>query len=503
MVGRRWVTPALAIAMALGPSVARADDTGSSPVIFRGYAAGARGFAVSAANGDTGVQVHDHPYSVVTPRGPFVLPGVAEIAVVTGRTQAARPGGALTQSSRAEALSAALAAGSPLEVRARAAIGSATAECADGVVTARADAVVRDVSAAGTDVIADDHPAPGTVLVDQPGLRVVANEQEAVPNGITVTALHVISAAGDVRLGVATAAIDVCPTAEAYGRGPQAAVAVRTTGESRGEGSFFESIPCADGGAGPSYHFDYTSPIEAADASASSDALAGRADIFLDMHLSNPQRGYLLGSESRLVVSNGRGSITAEMRSGSCASPTLTVLPGGFIGSGTWRVVDATGSFREARGEGTFTFQATVGPGADNVLALTASGLVGVLLPHLSFRPLDGVWSAQGFVSGRLVTALEVANDGPGDAFGVSLEGIVPAAAGVSFVNPALPLDLTDLAIGESQTPSLRFLVPPMSCDRSGCTVPYTARVRGRTALNQLFETRPFETVVAAGGPSA
>lgn len=501
---------ALAVLAAAVGMPADADLTGEAPIRFRGFAIGASVPGVQL--GSTGVQAHDHPYSIVSPRGPLVVPGVLEASVLVGRTEAGRPGRARRQDSFAEAIAVTVfpESAQPIEiplVRAR-----ASAVCGDGAVTTEAEGFAGDINVAGNVVPVPD-PAPNTVLVDQGGLKIVVNEQTPIPNGVAVTSVRVTAGTTNVLVGRAEASVEVCPTDQAWRVGPPAHISLETGTGGSGEGTFTNSVQCGDQGTGSYFHFDYAGDLDPADASASSDAVAGTLDAFIDVHLSDQGGGglaqgpvaYLLGAESRVRITTPRGAITAVLESGDCENPTLFKAGEVVAGSGTWELAPefATGSFREATGQGTFSLVATVGPGADNTLTLTSfEGDISVLLPHLTFDTRGARSTTQGFLAGRVSAVLDVVNDGPGDAFDVTIGSITPVSPSITFDAPSLPRELSDLAFGEGAPSTLRFTLGPFSCDRLGCVFQYRVGVDALTALNQPIHTTSIESVVAPGVPS-
>src|SRR5437870_5644237 len=100
-------------------------DAGDLPITFHGAATGLTG--AGQILGTTGDQIRAHPYSVTSPRGPFVVSGALDARLVTARAEAGRPGTLRAQTVSSEATDVTVMPGSPFAVRATFARGDATA----------------------------------------------------------------------------------------------------------------------------------------------------------------------------------------------------------------------------------------------------------------------------------------------------------------------------------------------------------------------------------------
>jgi hypothetical protein len=226
-------------------------------------------------------------------------------------------------------------------------------------------------------------------------------------------------------------------------------------------------VPCADGGSGASWRYTYGAELTGGEFSS----VPGELQLYIELHSENTgasppyEDAWLAPEQSRVTLSNPRGSMTLGLASGSCDAPTLAFNGTFASGPGTWAVSDNFGSYREATGSGTFTLMASVGPGSDNPFSIGLSGLVTVLTPGLAAELISARWEPGSSGGSRnAAVTYRITNTGPGDAFGVRLLASSSPAPGITVVS-TLPLDLGDLLIGESALAQVRYALQ----DRESC----------------------------------
>lgn len=214
---------------------------------------------------------------------------------------------------------------------------------------------------------------------------------------------------------------------------------------------------CAEGGNGAHFHYEYGAPL----AAGAFTSLPSSLRLQLDLHAEasgTPQpsyaRAFMLGEASSVAISNERGTIRLALKSGegTCSAANLS-----FDGTrltapatGTWRVVEATGSYREARagpGPNTFELSAEVAPGADNPFRLRLNGSIQVLKPVPRVTVKKTYWGFLGvdYALRRVTVVYEVKNIGKGDAYGARLTDVVSTTAGTTPLGPKVQ-KLGDLA---------------------------------------------------------
>ena len=176
-----------------------------------------------------------------------------------------------------------------------------------------------------------------------------------------------------------------------------------------------------------------------------------------------------------------------------------------------------------------FNLAAELSPGADSpwTLALT-EGSINVLQPDLTVVVDRTYWSHLGldYVARIVSVDYRVANNGPGDAFGVQWLGAPSSAPGVRecgedryyYANPCFPdpppvIPLGDLASCplasdagipadcDSEIVTVRYKMDPVNGPCSlvllGCTFPTTVTVRIPDALDVATEKSESEVVTA------
>ena len=276
---------------------------------------------------------------------------------------------------------------------------------------------------------------------------------------------------------------------------------------------------CGEGGNGAHFHYGYGAELPA----GAFTSLPADVRLHLDLHAEAsgaPQPAYakafMLGESSSVAISTERGTIRLALKSGtgSCDDPNL-----GFDGTkltapatGTWRVVEATGSYRQARegaGANTFELSAEVAPGADNAFRLKLNGAVKVLKPALELRVKKTYWGFLGadYALRRVTVVYEVRNAGRGDAYGVTLTDVTSPTAGVAVLGPKVQKlgDLAggeDPAGGETEDARVKFqfgLSKPCSLVILNCRFDGTLAVSMPDALDQPIQ---FTRTVQATAPA-
>lgn len=308
------------------------------------------------------------------------------------------------------------------------------------------------------------------------------------------------------------AAAPAAPT-QAQEAGPSTALQLTGLSGRNGVGKISTpGRPCAAGGDGAYWHYDYSAPLERLDLASELvktrfSSQPGEFRLHLDLHSEDAGRpapnAFLLGGESHASLINDRGTVKLRLKAGDCSKPGLSFNGTTASGSGAWEVGSSTGAYRNATGNGTFTIhQADVAPGADNPFRLDLTGGLIVQQPSLSVPTVDAYWGNLGldYLLRRLTVVYEVKNEGPGDAFSVQFVGAQPKDVGtaVTVVPPAAnPTRLGDLRSGQSDKVKVRYRIgtgdPP--CDAVLLQCRFNAEVTVNM-LDALDRTRP-------GGPTA
>ncbi|MDX1450822.1 MAG: hypothetical protein R3246_17360, partial [Acidimicrobiia bacterium] len=202
--------------------------------------------------------------------------------------------------------------------------------------------------------------------------------------------------------------------------------------------------------------------------------------------LSEEQKlvAFLLGDDSRVALTNQRGSLEIALESGTCDEPSI--LFDGLVAQSataanfpptqsdplppsTWRVVGGTGGYAGAEGAGDFVLFADVSPGADNPFALVLDGDLAVVQPDLGIHMVRSYWwlGTPDYVNRRVTVIYEVTNVGAGHAYDVTLFEAVSATPGVSLANrnsatlfDNVPQLLGDLHPGETKQFMLQWVLP-------------------------------------------
>ena len=229
--------------------------------------------------------------------------------------------------------------------------------------------------------------------------------------------------------------------------------------------------PCADGGEGGHWHYDYGAPL--ADGAFSN--LPGDLRMHLDLHTDDdgplidppadpPFAGagatpFLLGRESHVTLNNARGRITLALIGGSCGEPGDATFDGKEASAeGAWEVVRGVGAYRDATGTGTYALTADVTPGADNTFDVVLDGNITIVPPAITVQAVDAYWGLLGvdYLRRRVTVVYRITNTGAGDSFGARLTGITSSTNGVEPVGvTARPLG--DLRPEESELVTVRY----------------------------------------------
>lgn len=267
--------------------------------------------------------------------------------------------------------------------------------------------------------------------------------------------------------------------------------------------------PCAEGGDGASWHYDYESPLTAGTFSA----LAGELRFHLDLHsedgstrtppLDKPappavSPAFLQGEESHTSLINDRGTVKLRLTSGTCQAPALTFDGSSASGSGAWHVGGSTGSYRNATGSGTFRLVAGVAPGADNPFSLVLDGSLDILAPSLKVEVVETYWGFLGadYLVRKVTVVYRITNTGPGDAFGARVVKVTSPTNGVTVLGP-VPQALGDLLgdpdgagplTGDSEIVRIRYqfgLLKPCALVILGCVFDTKLEVSMPDALDR------------------
>jgi hypothetical protein len=262
---------------------------------------------------------------------------------------------------------------------------------------------------------------------------------------------------------------------------------------SRGTGTIDPGESCDEGGDGGYWHYDYEAPLPAGVITGAQSTLNGSARVHLDVHSEDkvvratpgepgPGEAWLQGTESTITFANQRGTVGMRLASdggAGCETPHSLAFDGITVsGAGTWEITEATGSYRQAVGDGTATFTAAVAPGADNPFDVAMTGDIAVLQPELQVEPIDSYWAFLGahYLIRRVTVVYRVTNVGDGDAFGVRLTAASSPTQGVKLIGPIpfdtavsglgpVPQHLGDLPAGASEIVRLRWELPNPSGD--------------------------------------
>lgn len=343
----------------------------------------------------------------------------------------------------------------------------------------------------------------------QPGAR---GRRRGGPGVGALAALLAPAVAGLVLLPVTPAAA-VDPFALAFSaRGTDGVGRISTPGR-----------PCAEGGDGAYWHYDYSAPLAGRTSAGPGvfSALPGELRLHVDLHSEqgetrvtpagqaapppSPQpSAFLLAEESHASLINERGTVKLRLRSGECARDKLTLAFDGVTasGPGTWSVDPnaATGAYRQATGNGTFGLTAAVAPGADNPFDLRLDGKIEVLKPSLKVEVADVYWGFLGadYLLRRVTVVYRVTNAGPGDAFAARFVDAASSTTDVTFLGPANQ-PLGDLLAGESELVKVRYRLgpgnPPCALVILGCQFDTRVKVDLPDALD-----RPAQTSAAPTG---
>ncbi|MCB5167123.1 hypothetical protein LG634_20055 [Streptomyces bambusae] len=169
----------------------------------------------------------------------------------------------------------------------------------------------------------------------------------------------------------------------------------------------------------------------------------------------------LRGDDSRVTLTNSRGTVVLALSSGNCTAPTLAFGGGTVAGSGTWTVVPdatATHAYRQATGAGTFTINAGASPATGNPWSLSLNGTLTALEPALAVTH-RAFWGGPGpYLTRTLSVEYRIRNNGPGDAFNVKLVDAAVTGSGATRLGP-VPQTVGTIPAGRTAGVVVRYRV--------------------------------------------
>lgn len=266
-------------------------------------------------------------------------------------------------------------------------------------------------------------------------------------------------------------------------------ISVAASGD-HGHGRIEDGRPCADGGDGRYWHYEYGGPVLPGQFTQRPAELKLHLDLH---HDGDAAAAFLLDDETHASLLDDRGTIRVRLRSdaGGCDDvPNLPFDGTTVTGTGTWEVDRAAGAYEGAAGSGTFDLSASVAPGADNPWALALDGEITVPQPTLSATVVRTFWGGLGtdYLSRRPTVVYRVRNDGPGAAYGARLTAATSPTPGVTPLGP-VPRSLGDLAPGEEATVAVRYqfgLLQPCALVILDCPFTTALTVEWRDALDRV-----------------
>lgn len=319
---------------------------------------------------------------------------------------------------------------------------------------------------------------------------------------------------------VAASAVVITMIAPASASEPPPNLVVTLQGENGVVRATEPGLTCADDGEGSYRHYLIDAPL----AGGVVSNLTGKARATLDVHYDGDKaltaqgpNAFLLGTESRLTLSNERGSVQVALPAGSCAAPLVT-FDGttASLGTGSWTKLTGTGAYRDVKvlhNTGKFNFTAEMSPGADNAWRLNLNGLIEVLQPELTVKVERSYWGNLGldYVTRVVTVVYRIANTGPGDSFGARFKSAQPTTAGVRACGePQSLLDSCpqsappERALGDLSlcTPNLDGSLPS-TCDTELVTVRYRIEPLAPCENSDTLLGCDFETEVKVDMPDA
>ncbi len=266
-----------------------------------------------------------------------------------------------------------------------------------------------------------------------------------------------------------------------------------------GTGTSAVGVACGSGGQGDSWSYTYSAT---ANPPAFTQTLPVTVGLNLDLHSDSGHTSAFLGPNTTVTLTNTRGTVTLGLTSGSCGQPTLAFNGTVASGSGSWQVTGGTGAYRSTTGSGTFTLMAQVAAGTTNPFSLALLGTLSVLQPSLSVPAASARWAnPSDLFARRLTVTYTVKNNGPGDAFGVSVVSVTPVTSGVTVLS-STPIAVGDIAAGASRQVSvvyhLKVANPPCTAYIAVCTVQATLTLRVPDSLDVPVAPNPAFTVSAS-----
>lgn len=266
----------------------------------------------------------------------------------------------------------------------------------------------------------------------------------------------------------------------AHAAGPQQ-VNISVSG-SNGSGVTEPGIPCASGGDGASWRYNYSAALTPGDFSQQPGTLSLALDLHSEGFEDLAANAWLPPGTNAATITNARGTATLAMTSGTCDSPTISFDGSTASGTGVWSV-GGTGAYRDMTGGGTFALnQAQVGPGSTNPFQLNLSGSVAVPSPVLDVEVARAAWTRSPDPrTHRALVEYRVLNVGPGDAFGVRVAGNSSPTPGVTPVT-ALPVQVPDIPAGGSAIVELHYDIAK-PC-KAGCPIETELSINFADALD-------------------
>lgn len=228
-------------------------------------------------------------------------------------------------------------------------------------------------------------------------------------------------------------------------------------------------LACGAGGSGAYREYFLESQLPPGEFSSLAATLRATVDVHTDPALSSISAGknsFLLAANSHVTIGTDRGTVQLLLNGqgsgaglGSCPQASMTFDGTTVTGTGRWTVGVATGAYRNASGNGTFTLSSALLPGANNPWSLTLTpSSFAVLEPALGVSVASTFWGDLGLdYASRIVSVTyNVTNTGPGDVFGAVLRSATSPTAGVTPLGPT-PQALGDIASGASSQVTVRY----------------------------------------------
>ncbi|MEJ7784819.1 MAG: hypothetical protein WKF96_08450 [Solirubrobacteraceae bacterium] len=224
-----------------------------------------------------------------------------------------------------------------------------------------------------------------------------------------------------------------------------------------GEGSFVDTLDCAEGGDGDSFRYAWQDQPSG----PASGLFAGTWNGSFEVHeAGRGPAAFVPRGDGRLSITlaaggerRGTGGLdtTAD---GSCADAPLTLgtQPDGdpeVTGTLPVTATGGTGALRGLTGTGAIAFTLELGPGADNLARIDLTGNLDVAAPTLAVGTTQARYlNLSEYFAKRVRLAVEVRNTGPGDAYGARLTSV----SGATGRFGGLPTSAQTIPAGQSRT---------------------------------------------------